>query len=152
MIRVMDEDLRLPPARDPSGALLRMHGFRVTRLRRAVVSAFLAADGALSVDDLVETVGFGSLSSVYRAVEALESEGVLERCPGSAGIRRYCLARHGRCGHNHFECLGCGRVIHLDLELPPGLVERVSAEGFSIANASVHFSGKCRDCSGKGRG
>ena len=152
MIRVMDRDTHSRAAPGSSDSVLRMHGLRVTRLRRAIVSAFLTAGGALSADDLRGTVGFGSLSSVYRAVEALESEGILERCPGSAGIRRYCLARHGRCGHNHFECQGCGRVIHLDLELPPGLMERVAAEGFCIESASVHFSGTCRDCSGKDHG
>lgn len=116
------------------------------------MSAFLAAGGALSADDLMARVGFGSLSSIYRALEAMEAAGLLERCPVSGGVRQFCLAPERSTGHNHFECLGCGRVTHFDMELPPGCLDGALGTGFRVASASVHLSGTCRECAGKERG
>lgn len=133
-------------------AVLHGHGLRVTSLRMSVVSAFLAAGGALSADDLMARVGFGSLSSIYRALEAMEAAGVLARCPVSGGVRRFCLAPGKSSGHNHFECLGCGRVTHFEMDLPEGCMDRALGKGFRVASASIHLSGTCRECARRAKG
>lgn len=132
-------------------AVLHSHGLRVTPLRKSVLTAFLAARGALSADDLVHAVGFGSLSSIYRALEAFESAGVLERCPVSGGVRLFCLSPGRNTGHNHFECLGCGRVTHFEMELPRGFMDGALGSGFRVESASIHLSGTCCDCADKER-
>ena len=146
MIRVMDGNHDLDGVPATPQAVLHSHGLRVTSLRLSVMSAFLTAGGALSADALMETVGFGSLSSIYRALESMESAGVLERCPVQGGVRLYCLARHNGSGHNHFECRGCGRITHVDMELPEGCIRRLVDAGFYVSSASMHFSGTCSEC------
>lgn len=148
----MDGESNCTGVRRTPEEVLHSHGLRVTSLRKSVMSAFMAAHGALSADDLMEKVGFGSLSSIYRALEAMEAAGVLERCPVSGEVRLFCLSPGRSTGHNHFECSGCGRVTHFEMELPEGCMDSALGSGFRVASASIHLSGICRDCARGGKG
>lgn len=85
-----------------------------------------------------------SISTVYRALRALQEEKriVAVSLPGTSD--RYeakaCAERH----HHHFHCDGCGRVFDI-----PGCGLRVNGKlpkGFSLARHEVVLYGSCGEC------
>lgn len=129
--------------------LLRNRGMRATPLRVAILGEFLDRRSSLSAEELHGIVGAGSLSTIYRALDSLERHGLLGRCTSSDSLRRFGLASGRGAPHNHFECRCCGRVVHLDMDMPPLHLEELEARGFTVASASIHLCGTCGDCSGK---
>ena len=91
-----------------------------------------------------ETVRSANYSSIFRAVNALESEGVIDRVEVGDGQTRYELSeRH----HEHIRCDGCGRVEEVAacvLEDVSGRIQELT--GFQVTSHQVVFGGLCQDC------
>ncbi|WP_304454717.1 Fur family transcriptional regulator [Nocardiopsis sp. YSL2] len=88
-----------------------------------------------------------SLSTIYRTLRRLASEGVLDTVHSADGERLYRL-----CGstsqHHHLLCRICGEVEEVPemAELPP-LVERIGGtSGFGSLDYSFELSGVCPQC------
>lgn len=83
-------------------------------------------------------------SSVFRAVNWLEEEGVIEQVAlGDSHVRYELAGRH----HDHVRCEGCGTVS----SLPECLLARADARverrtGFVVTGHRLLFSGLCPDC------
>lgn len=84
-------------------------------------------------------------ATVYRAVELLASDGLLDRLPAADGTQRYrlCSSQH----HHHLTCASCQRVVEVDVCLPPGFLEAVAqTTDFSIDHHSLELFGRCAEC------
>lgn len=133
-------------------ALLEDLGVRATRPRRLIAErmAELAARGAdFATEDLWKELqgddpGIGR-ATVYRTVELLQREGLLDRVPFADGTHRYRLCGAGH--HHHISCVECQRVVEIDACLPPDLVAQVAgATGFAIEGHSLEIFGRCSSC------
>jgi Fur family ferric uptake transcriptional regulator len=132
---------------------LRARGARVTRARRLVVRALVAAgphcsaeDVAAAVEELAPAV---SRSTVYRNLAELERMGVVSHAHLGHGAATYHLAgeRHG-----HLVCEVCGTSV----EMPVGSFEElasraVDAYGFEIDPRHFAVLGRCRACAARER-
>lgn len=85
-----------------------------------------------------------SISTVYRALRALQEERriIAVSLPGAPDRyeAKQCAERH----HHHFHCDGCGRVFDI-----PGCglrVDRTLPDGFSLVRHEVVLYGTCSDC------
>jgi len=91
-----------------------------------------------------ESLGSADYSSVFRAVAALEREGIIARIELGDGQARYELSdRH----HEHIRCEGCGRIEEVAacvLEDVSGRIQEMT--GFMVTSHQVVFDGVCRDC------
>jgi Fur family ferric uptake transcriptional regulator len=103
---------------------------------------------AWSIDDLLEEVrsslGSADYSSVFRAVNQLERQGVLDRIDLGDG-RAHFEVREDH--HEHIRCESCGRVD----EVPVCVLDDASAQvkeltGFKVTSHRVVFGGLCSDC------
>ena len=88
---------------------------RRTEQRRAIVTALVAGDRALSAQELHERLrkadaGVG-LATVYRNLGRLADEGEIDaiRRPNGETTYRACGTGH----HHHLTCRKCGRVVEL---------------------------------------
>ena len=127
---------------------LRARGGRVTSQRRAIITALFAEEHHLTADRIAEVVQERlpdvHLSTVYRVLEALEDEGVLEHVHLGHGRAVY----HRRdLDHEHVVCDRCGAVGELD----PATMARLSAEverrsGFSLGHQHFGLEGRCAAC------
>ena len=153
----------LPPAWE---AKLRAGRVKVTPNRRRVLGRFLGAEAPWTLQSLHRSLAAEDaceLSSVYRALSALRAAGLLEefRLPGkretfysllghasarkSAGKAKGPAHAHGH--HHHIVCEDCGRVSHLEVCVPPGLLGKVEeASGFRITEHHLEFQGVCGAC------
>ncbi len=131
------------------GDRLRAQGRRMTPQRARVLAA-LTHLGHATPEDVVEVVaadGAPALapSTVYRALEALESLGVVAHTHLDHKAPSYHLAEHA--DHIHLVCRSCGTVQECPKSLADEFVGNVlRAQGFvaDVTHMAVH--GQCSAC------
>jgi len=103
---------------------------------------------AWSIDELLDEVrsslGAADYSSVFRAVNQLERQGVLDRIDLGDGRARFEVREDH---HEHIRCESCGRVD----EVPVCVLDDAAAQvkdltGFRVTSHRVVFGGLCSDC------
>lgn len=87
-----------------------------------------------------------SLGNVYRNLNILVDQGLVNRLPLGSGSDLYEAVKHP---HYHFICDRCGTIY--DVEIPDTVQHEVSkriaeTEGHLILSRSVEFRGVCREC------
>jgi Fe2+ or Zn2+ uptake regulation protein len=95
--------------------------------------------------DLLESDAQLGRATVFRAVEVLVEQGVLDRVSFADGRHRFraCGGAH----HHHLTCTQCHRVVEIDMCLAPeslSAVERSTA--FALEGRRLELFGRCADC------
>ena len=127
-------------------------GLRHTRPRR-LLAEHLAALAASATDFSTEELWHElkhldsrlGRATVYRTVEVLLKEGVLDRVEFADGIHRYraCGGSH----HHHVTCTGCHRVIEVETCLPGEAFAAIALRtNFALEGHSLELFGRCTDC------
>ena len=130
-------------------------GLKHSRARGAVVDAFLATPGHVSVEELTAIVRRGSpavgYTTVYRAMKVLVDCGLAAAHEFGDGQTRYEHALE-RTHHDHLICTACGAILEFEdhdiEELQEGVARR---HGFEIASHRMELYGRCADCIAAGR-
>jgi Fur family ferric uptake transcriptional regulator len=87
-----------------------------------------------------------SLGTVYRNLEALASQGAIQRLDLAGVQRRF---DHMPNPHHHIRCARCGRLEDIEVGTPPPFGEMVQdSRGFEILDVSLEFLGLCPECQG----
>ncbi len=120
----------------------------MTSARRALLSALVGSDGHLTAEDLAERVRRLQpdvhLSTVYRALDALEALGVVDHVHLGHGRAIYHLADSA---HHHLACESCGQVVEVDPSVLAPLARKLSDDyGFSVRTRHFALVGLCSHC------
>ena len=124
----------------------------ITRRTKSVdllLNEFEKEPGALSTPTLIERLDTEiNKTTIYRVLDKLEDDAVLHSFVGSNGIKWY--AKCSGCSkeghhdlHPHFQCLVCGKVECLSVE-----VSIPKIENREVFDMQILIKGKCEDCSG----
>jgi Fur family ferric uptake transcriptional regulator len=127
--------------------------------RRGVISAQViellrdSDQHCWTIEDLQEAMarrGHSSdLSSVFRAVTRLESEGQLAKVPIDTRRGHYELAGEH---HEHLVCESCGRIEAVACSAVASLVDEIRlTSGFTVEDHWMVLSGTCAGCTGSAR-
>jgi Fur family transcriptional regulator, ferric uptake regulator len=133
--------------------LLRAHGYRVTRPRRAVWAALTRADGHLTVEQVAALVAErgddADLASVYRTLALFEELGLARVSRlGDRDAGRWELAHPDE--HFHLVCERCGEVDHHVGTLVARIRDHLTAEhGFEVHGVDLVVTGRCARCTGR---
>ncbi|WP_405639407.1 Fur family transcriptional regulator [Streptomyces sp. NBC_00019] len=125
-------------------------GQRPTRQRSALVQALANCCDFVSAQDLhARMTGDGTrigLTTVYRALRALEAAGEVDVAQAAAGERLY-RWRPGT-GHRHYLiCRACGFNRPVEAEVVEEWAGRIAADsGFAGVEHIVELTGVCTDC------
>jgi len=144
----------MPPS--PPAALMSLfarlaeRGHRLTRPRRAVLTALFDADGWLRPDDILRRARRScpslGLVTVYRTLALLEEIGLCRRIHVEPGCHGYALAglEHG----HHLVCRGCHQVVEVPgrEDLVPLLRQISRRTGFLVEGHLLELSGLCAEC------
>ena len=134
--------------------MVRDTGARTTRPRVAILAVLLAAERALSHNEIERRVNsaFGiDRVTVYRVLDWLSGQGLAHKIAGEDRVSRYNAAAHTRSrSHAHFQCERCGTVICLD-PVDAGPQVRVP-RGFVLHDVALTAKGFCSSCGHRGRG
>jgi Fur family ferric uptake transcriptional regulator len=119
---------------------------RDTSQRRAIREALERANRPITSTEILEAAraavpGIG-VATVYRAVKALQGEGVLHQVELPGAVTRYELA--GKDHHHHFHCRTCQRVF--EVEACPGELTHLAPPGFTLEAHEVILYGRCPAC------
>lgn len=126
---------------------------RTTRPRRLIAEklAELARDDrSFTADDLLQAVreedSKVGRATVFRSIESLVDQQVLDRIDYSDGSHRFFVCSGGD-HHHHLACTSCHRVIRFDYCLPPAVVDQIARqEDFLIEDHALILFGRCRTC------
>jgi Fur family transcriptional regulator, ferric uptake regulator len=141
--------------REQLRAYIIKNGLKNSRQRDLITETFIAAQGHLSVDELLERVRrldprVGQ-ATVYRTMKLLAASGLAEARQFGDGHARYELTHGGHDEHHdHLICTSCGAIVEfVDTEIER-LQERVAAShGFSIRHHKMELYGVCAACQEK---
>lgn len=129
-------------------ALIRGTGARVTAPRIEVLAALLAAERALTHQELEQRIDRGrgmDRVTIYRVLEWLTGQELAHRIAGADRTWRFNAAGHAHDGdHAHFQCNACSTVFCLD-EALPGPAVRLP-RGFRPQQVELTIKGLCAKC------
>ncbi len=137
---------------DIATARLRKSGQRYTKRRRALVEVLVAAEGPLTIPQVLDLDPGLAQSSAYRNLAVLEQAQIVHRIITSDDFARYELAEDLTEHHHHLICATCGDVVDFtldaqverDLERVLGSVaERIE---FSVDHHRLDLVGTCATC------
>ena len=126
-------------------------GLSITVQRQQVYQALMAFTSHPTVDVVYDQVRKSiptiSRATVYRTLETLADEGLIQRVlhPGSSA--RY---DGNPKPHNHLVCTVCGKTEDcMDSDLNAMSCPSHSSTGFMISNCEITFRGVCPECQRK---
>lgn len=130
---------------------LNRSGFRITRIRKAMIEVFLASGKPLSAVEVMEGlekagVGFNK-ATIYRELAFLKESRVVQEVQFiHERLKRYEPVLEGH--HHHLVCINCKKVEDITLEKELDEEERLiySKKGFKVLNHSLEFLGLCTQC------
>jgi len=120
---------------------LREKGYRVTRVRKELITTLASLREPLTILELAEHVDADPVS-VYRNIALLLKLGHIEEIAERGKDRRYALAGSH---HHHIICTNCGYVTHIPCSDRQKF--RVHHKHFSVIEShDVTFYGRCHSC------
>ena len=130
---------------------LRASGRRRGAARELVVAVLAEQDCCATAPEIAEAVRVRGarvgIASVYRVLELLTSEGLLQRIDLGSGISRYEAVRSGGHHHHHLVCDSCGKVEAFEDHALETAIHRLEkASGYVVAGHDVVLHGACGDC------
>jgi len=120
---------------------------RKTKSVEIILNEFSNRGSAISVIELIENLKNDiNKTTVYRVLDRLEDDGVVHSFLGNSGIKWYAMCK-GCSSHNHtdfhphFQCLDCGDVecLTVDIDIPKIPNKRIEA-------SQILLQGKCANC------
>ena len=87
------------------------------------------------------------IASIYRVLELLSSEGLVQRIELGAGISRFEPIHSGGDHHHHLVCDACGKVEAFeDPQLESAIHRLEESSGYAVAGHDVVLHGACGEC------
>jgi Fur family transcriptional regulator, ferric uptake regulator len=130
---------------------LQRKGLRNGGARRAVIDLLAEQDCCLTAQEIFDTLRISDrrvgIASVYRVLELLTSEGLVQRIDLGSGISRYEPVHSGGGHHHHLVCDSCGKVEAFeDSRLETAIHRLEQTSGYAVAGHDVVLHGACGDC------
>ena len=144
----------LDRARARLSAYISEKGLKSTRQRDLIADAFLAQEGHLNVEELLERVrqldARISAATVYRTMKLLTESGLAAPRRFDDGQTRY-EAAIGRHHHDHLICTRCSAIIEFEDERIEQLQQLVARQhGFLVTHHKLELYGLCAECQAQG--
>lgn len=123
---------------------------RMTPQRTAILEAVRQTRDHPTADEIYERVRRVlpriSLGTVYRNLEILAQEGMIQKIESGAGQKRY---DGNPSAHPHLRCLRCGRLEDAPLKRPLDAMEALAeTKGYQVFGFLLEFVGICPACLG----
>jgi Fe2+ or Zn2+ uptake regulation protein len=134
---------------EPWLAQLHENGYRITAARRAVVETIAGTQRALTpvevYDEARRAYRALGLVTVYRTLERLEQQGLIQRVHQPLGCQAFLPAAQG---HQHLLlCRACGQAAFFEGEDLEAFIKSIARKtGYQITDHWFQLFGLCTDC------
>jgi Fur family ferric uptake transcriptional regulator len=137
---------------EETSAQLLAKGLRNGGARRAVIELLGQQNCCLTAQEIFDGLRASGrpigVASVYRILDLLTSEGVVQRIELGSGTARYEPVWPSGDHHHHLVCDSCGKVEAFeDIGLERALSRVEQQSGYTVAGHDVVLHGACGDCS-----
>lgn len=131
---------------------LRESGFRITKIRQAMLQVFADAKQPQSAQEILAALSpkhpTVNKTTVYRELEFLVKNSVISELDILDGMKRYELLESGH-HHHHLVCkecrdIQCVEVPHHDLDALENRIQR--SHNFKVTSHVLEFFGVCKNC------
>lgn len=128
---------------------IKSRGFKMTRVREAIINLLLENDTPLSIVDIINLLEKRRLkpnkTTIYREIEFLKREGFLQEVEFGEGKKRYEISSSH---HHHVICIKCKRIENIEMEKDLNSQERkiLKKMDFKPIGHSLEFFGLCSRC------
>ncbi len=124
-------------------------GTRITSQRALILDIIHQGRGHLDADEIYRQARSKqprlSLSTVYRTLQALKKQGLVEELHFDDAHHHY--EAKPTTEHHHLVCLGCGRVIEFQYPISRHVKRNVAeARDFTIVDTEIRMTGYCARC------
>lgn len=124
---------------------------RVTPQREAILKVLRSACAHLTADEIYGAVRLEvpriSLGTVYRNLEILANQGMIQKITTGSGPMRFDGNPHR---HVHLRCERCGKLEDVVMKKPFDPEEYVDQSlGYTVRGVVMEFHGLCRQCAAK---
>jgi Fur family ferric uptake transcriptional regulator len=126
-------------------------GHRSGAARQAVVAQLSREHCCVTAQELAESLradgsGIG-VASVYRALDALQNVGLVQRVEFGEGGARYEAVIPGGDHHHHVVCDSCGRISQFSDDALERAIDRLGRKlGHRVSAHEVLIRGRCARC------
>lgn len=133
------------------GALSRLKalGLRITPARTAILKTLIEKHGPFSKEELQAQVGC-DLVTIYRSIEVLEKNQLVQRCEFGDGTSRYEF-NDPESHHHHVVCRTCGKQEEVAICPSENLNKAVAKMGYKNVGHLISFFGVCQSCDNRAR-
>ena len=129
-------------------AMIKQAGVRSTVARVRVLNELLAADHALTHNEIEQVLSDANVEiervTLYRVLEWLVDQELAHKVVGADRVWRFNAQKNPVPRHAHFNCTQCGRVFCLE-NLNPVLAVSLPP-GFHMQKADISLQGLCPAC------
>lgn len=130
---------------------LQRKGMRNGGARRVVIELLAEQDCCLTAQEIFDRLRASrrrvGIASIYRVLELLSSEGLVQRIELGAGISRFEPIHSGGDHHHHLVCDACGKVEAFeDPQLESAIHRLEESSGYAVAGHDVVLHGACGEC------
>jgi Fe2+ or Zn2+ uptake regulation protein len=124
-------------------------GQRNTRPRLLIANHLAARGIDFSIDDLWQSLRQQDphlgRATLYRSVEILVNEGLLDRIEFADGTHRYHVC--GDNAHQHLTCIQCHRFVEVDIAISRDQFTTIGLQtDFTIEGLALTLFGRCANC------
>lgn len=128
---------------------LKSSGHKMTPVRKSLIEVLLNSDTPLSIEEIGNLLESKDLTpnktTLYREVEFLKEQGLLQEVNFSEGKKRYEISKDH---HHHIICINCQTIKDVSMEQDLNQKEReiIQKMGFKPIGHSLEFFGLCQNC------
>jgi Fur family ferric uptake transcriptional regulator len=131
---------------------LRSQGFRITKIRQAMLEIFAETTHPQSVQELLVSIAREhptvNKTTIYRELEFLVKNSIVTEIDILDGMKRYELHESDH-HHHHLVCneckeIQCVEVPHHDLDALEGRIHK--SHKFKVTSHVLEFFGLCKNC------
>ncbi len=135
--------------------ILREHDLKVTWQRLELLKLLSATQKHYDAEEIYLQLRRRkknvSRATVYRSLETLVDEGLVDRVDFGDGRMRYEHSGDNDEHHDHLICANCGKVVEFfNLEIEALQIDICRGAGFTPTDHTMHIYGICPDCQVRG--
>jgi len=128
---------------------------KITRIRKKILLFFKKQKKPITYDKIVDYLKKSNFnfdrSTVFRNLNFLEKEGIIQKLNFGDGVSRYELVKEDN-HHHHIVCLNCKKTIDFFNKDLDRLIKKIEKKfeknkKFKIRSHQFEFFGYCQNCS-----